>query len=264
MNYEVPRPAAAPDEFGRHLLVSVDVRGYGRSDDVRQHEIQDLLPALLEAAAAGAGLDRARWLTQPAGDGELCVLPDDVPEARLVDDFVRELHAELRRRNRHLLPAARMRLRLAVHHGVVRKAGMGFSGKGVVEVSRLADSAEAHLALDRSDAELVLVVSQRVFEDTIEQPHTTYGAALFREVAVHNKESRLRAWLLLPGHDIHAVDLDPGAAHGRQTGPTADDPVDAAASGQRNIVQSNTGTVVQARDVHGGITLGHKPPRAGR
>jgi hypothetical protein len=259
-----PRPASTPDEFGRRLLISTDVRGYGSSDDVRQHEIQDVLPAVLAVAADRAGLDRTRWLSQPAGDGELSVLPDDVSEARVVDDFVRELHAELRRRNRYLLPAARMRLRLAVHHGVVRKAGMGFSGKGVVEVSRLADSAEAHVALDRSDAELVLVVSQRVFEDTIGQPHTTYDPGLFREVEVHNKESRLRAWLLLPGHDIRSVNLDPGHPGAADAGGAGDRALDEAPSAQHNIVRSNTGTVVQARDVHGGITLGSQPPSSDR
>jgi len=238
------------DDFRRHLLVSVDVRGYGSSDDLRQHEIQEQLSAVLDTAAERAGLDRTTWHRQPAGDGELAVLPDSVPEARVVDDFVRKLHTELRDRNHGRLPAARMRLRLAVHHGVVRTATMGFSGKGVVEVSRLADSAVAHLALDHSDADLVLIVSQRVFEDTIEQPHTGYDAAMFREVEVHNKETRLRAWLHLPGHDIHAVPLVPSA-------PAAAPGTPPSAADHQNIVHSNTGTVIQARDIHGGIRLGN-------
>ena len=243
-------------DFGRHLLISVDVRGYGRSDDVRQHEIQNLLPVVLDAAAGRSGFDRTLWYRQAAGDGELAVLPDGQPEARLVDDFVRELHAELRRRNRNQAPAARTRLRLAIHHGIVRTAPMGFSGKGVVEVSRLADSAVAHLALDRSDAELVLIVSQRVFEDTIAQPHTTYDPGAFRRVEVHHKELRQPAWLLLPGHDVHAVDL--GAP-----GPVPDPPAPAASSGRPspghyNVVHGNTGTVIQAGEIHGGVVLGHE------
>jgi hypothetical protein len=195
------------NDYGRHLLISVDTRGYGGTDDIRQHEIQNELRAVLGGSAERAGLDRGTWHSQPAGDGELSVLPDDESEIRLVDDFVRELHAELRRRNRSRKPGARLRLRVAVHHGVIRTAAMGFSGKGIVEVSRLVESDVAHLALDRSDADLVLIVSQRVFEDTIAQPHTNYDPAQFRRVEVRKKELHQPAWLFLPGHDIHLVDL---------------------------------------------------------
>src|SRR2546430_2708315 len=102
---------------------------------------------------------------------------------------------------------ARNPFRVPVHDGVIRTAAMGFSGKGIVEVSRLVESDVAHLALDRSDADLVLIVSQRVFEDTIAQPHTNYDPAQFRRVEVRKKELHQPAWLFLPGHDIHLVDL---------------------------------------------------------
>ncbi|GGM27922.1 hypothetical protein ACFFX1_11685 [Dactylosporangium sucinum] len=240
------------DDFRRQLLLSVDVRGYGRSGDVRQHEIQRLLSEMLDAAAGRAGLDRAGWQRQPAGDGELSVLPAGEPEVRLVDDFVRELAAELRFRNRDELPADRMRMRVAVHHGVVRASTMGFAGKGVVEVSRLADSAVAHLALDRSDADLVVVLSRRIFEDTVE--HTSLEPARLRRVTVEHKEFREAAWLLLPGRDIHAVDLDPPAEP--DTAP--DDGASAGSGAVRNSVQVNHGNVVQARDIHGGVVMGDR------
>src|SRR2546430_8789914 len=75
------------NDYGRHLLISVDTRGYGGTDDIRQHEIQNELPAVLGGSAERAGLDRSTWHSQPAGDGELSVLPDDESEIRLGDDF---------------------------------------------------------------------------------------------------------------------------------------------------------------------------------
>jgi len=235
----------ALEDYGRHLLLAVDVRGYGRGSDTRQHEIQQLLPEMLDAAARRAGLDRSQWHRQPAGDGELAVLPDGRSEAQLIDDFVRELAAELRVRNRDELPTGRLRMRVAVHHGVVRAAPMGFSGKGVVEVSRLADSAVAHLALDRSDADLVLVLSERVYQDTIE--HTSHEPGQFRRVMVEHKELSQLAWLLLPGRDIHAIDLTPPAPPAEETG-----------GGVQNIVHTNQGDVVQSRDIYGGVVLGDR------
>ncbi|WP_432832602.1 hypothetical protein [Dactylosporangium sp. CA-092794] len=240
----------ALSDYGRHLLLAVDVRGYGRSDDRRQHEIQRQLAWLLDTAAARAGLDRPSWQRQAAGDGELAVLPDSEPEPRLVDGFVRELAAELMRGNAGAPPAARLRMRVAVHHGVVRAAAMGFSGKGVVEVSRLADSRVAHLALDRAGGDLVLVVSERVFADTVEQPHTSYDPAAFRAVTVEHKELRQTAWLLVPGHDLHSVDLEVEPAAVPEPRPP---------SRVSNNASHVTGPVVQAGDIHGDVTLGDWP-----
>jgi hypothetical protein len=185
----------------------VDARGYGGSDDLRQDEIQKLLPAVLDAAADRADLHRAAWARQPAGDGELAVLPDNESEPAVVDDYVRELHAALGRKNRNLRPELRLRLRLAIHHGMAKPAQMGYAGQGVVEVSRLADSAIAKAALEASGADLVVILSRRVFEDTVEQAHTSLAADHFRRVRVRNKELCEDAWLYVPGCDVWTLDL---------------------------------------------------------
>jgi hypothetical protein len=195
------------DEFRRRLLISVDARGYGSSDDLRQDEIQSLLPKLLDEAAVRAGLRRAEWVRQPGGDGELAVLPDSESEPRVVDDYVREIHAGLGRLNRNLRDEVRLRLRVAIHHGMAKPASLGFSGQGVVEVSRLADSEVARKALTASGADLVLIVSQRIYEDTIRQPHTSIKAGRFRSVLAVNKEMRQQAWMYIPNIDVHTLDL---------------------------------------------------------
>jgi hypothetical protein len=193
--------------YRRRLLIFVDAKGYGGVDDLSQDEIQHLIVRVLDEAAARAGLSRAGWRRQPSGDGELAVLPDTEPEPVVVDDYTHEVQRALARHNRR--PAAtRLRLRLAIHHGMAKPAPLGFSGQGVVEASRLVASEAAHAALSRSRADLVVIVSDKVFLDTIVQPHTSLRPDQFRRVEVQHKESHQTAWLYLPGGDITAVPLD--------------------------------------------------------
>jgi hypothetical protein len=193
--------------FGRRLLISVDTQGYGQKDDLRQASIQRDLLAVLDEAAERAMLARPSWLRQPAGDGELSILPETESEPHVVDDFARELSAVLARHNEDLCPDMRLRLRLAVHHGVAMRAGNGFSGQGVVEVSRLVDSRPLRQALKVTDADLAVILSGRVFLDTVVQRHTSLRAAEFRKVRIRNKEYDNEAWLRVPGADVHALDL---------------------------------------------------------
>lgn len=195
------------DEFGRRLLLSADARGYGQSDDHRQAAMQAGLLAVLDEAAERAMLARQSWLRQPAGDGELSILPESASEPRVVDDFVRELSAALARYNEDLRPGARLLLRLAIHHGVAIRAANGFSGQGVVAVSRLVDSRPLREALKTSGADLAIILSQRVFLDTVVQRHTSLRSSEFREVRVRNKEYDERAWIRVPGADVHKLDL---------------------------------------------------------
>jgi hypothetical protein len=190
------------------LLISVDAKGYGGGHDQRHVSVQRMLTEALDEAAANAGLNRRRWLKQGNGDGELALLPQTEPEPRVVEDFVRELDAALARRNRDVRSAARLRLRLAIHHGMAAPASNGFAGQGVVAVSRLVDSEPLRAALDAaSGANLAVILSHRVFTDSVAQWHTSLRPAELRKVRVSNKEFTEDAWLLVPGYDVHGLDL---------------------------------------------------------
>lgn len=196
-----------PQLFGRRLLVTADATAYGRADDLQQKLMQTALPAVLEEAAARAKLHRVDWQRQSTGDGELALLPASEEEPRVVDDYVYHLHGALRAYNRDLRPEARLRLRMAVHHGVVVPASPGFAGQGVVVVSRLLDSRPVRAALEVSDADLAVIVSDEVFSATIAQRYTTVPVEAFRRVLVEHKEFRGDAWLHVPGRDVHALHL---------------------------------------------------------
>jgi hypothetical protein len=199
---------AEGDDFARRLVVSIDAKGYGGATGNWQRRIQCDLSAVLDSAADRAGLRRSRWWTQEAGDGEVCVLPDGEPEPRVVDDYVRHLHAELRRHNRDVPSGRELRLRMAVHYGPTIPAAKGYAGAGLVVASRLCDSGAVRRALDGTGAALAVILSERIFAETVAEEHTTLDPADFRQVTVRMKEFTGRAWVLVPGHDLKDLDLD--------------------------------------------------------
>jgi hypothetical protein len=200
--------------YRRRLLLMTDATGYGGRDDRQQSAMQADLMDVLDWSAKKTRLDRHTWERQPQGDGELAVLPNGDVEPLLVDDFIRQLTYALDDRNQGRLPQARLRLRVAIHHGVAIPDANGFSGQGAVVVGRLLNSPPLRAALELTGADLALIVSDPVFTDTIAQRHTTLRAPDFREVDVRVKEYQAHAWIYVPYHDLRAVDLSGGAPEG--------------------------------------------------
>jgi hypothetical protein len=198
---------ATTQHFGRWLLVSCDAVGYGSGDDLRHKSVQTALPAVLDEAAARARLHRVGWRREVTGDGELALLPDTEPEPRVVDDYVNHLNGALTAYNRDLRQEARLRLRVAIHYGVAVRADNGYAGQGVVVVSRLVDARPVRAALEVSDADLAVILSDQVFTDTVAQYYTSVRPEAFRRVRVENKEFLEDAWLWVPDRDVHGMHL---------------------------------------------------------
>jgi hypothetical protein len=195
------------EDFGRRLCVSVDAEGYGQRDDRAQYDMQRTLVQILDTAAARAGLDRTTWRRQGVGDEELSLVPLGPDEPRLVDEFPRQLDAELARFNRSR-NEERLRLRMALHVGVAYPADNGYAGQGIVAVSRLLNATPLRQALKlATSANLAWLVSEVVFTDVIRQGHTTLGTNDFRQVEITEKEYQGVAWLRVPGVDVHRLDL---------------------------------------------------------
>ncbi|MFF2786381.1 hypothetical protein ACFVT6_06385 [Streptomyces sp. NPDC058049] len=210
--------------FDRRLLLAVDARGYGSADTARQREIQTVLPRLLSESAEAAGLDRASWVRQAAGDSEFAVLPAGSGEQALVEPFMRRLDAGLRAHNRDRVPGARLALRAAVHFGPASEAPNGFVGPGPVEVSRVLESDPLRRALAAApDAALAVALTAPVFTEMVAQGYTNFRPEEFREVVVEKKEYRGRAWLWVSGYDVHTLDLgEPGPGPGPAPGLGSD------------------------------------------
>ncbi|MER6944170.1 hypothetical protein ABT294_09120 [Nonomuraea sp. NPDC000554] len=195
-------------DFGRALVVSSDLRGYGRGNDKRHETMQAEFVALHQQAAEEAGLNRDAWVRQPGGDGELAVLPAGEPEALVVDQYVRALDERLRGRNGDLPAEERLRLRMAAAFGSAYPAANGYAGQAVVEASRLLAWQPLKRILDeKPDVNLVLILSQRVFDDTVRQGHTSHSTRTFLEVKVQEKEYEAPAWIWVPGMNPEELDF---------------------------------------------------------
>ncbi|MEV6832733.1 hypothetical protein [Amycolatopsis sp. NPDC051102] len=189
-------------QFSRTLLLAVDAWRYGPRDDRQQHELQHALADALRDAAVRSGLDPAAWRRQEAGDGLFAAITDESAEPKVVGPFVGALHEWLGRHNHDRQSRARLRLRVALHHGVTLPGDLGFAGAAPVHVCRLRDARVVREALEVfSEANLVFAVSEPIFDGSVRQRHTSLAAADFTrvEVAEPAKDFFATAWVHVPG-----------------------------------------------------------------
>jgi class 3 adenylate cyclase len=185
----------------RRLCISVDVEKYSRWDSQDQKQAQDALNGILDRTCQDAGIERTAWSLQPAGDGELAVLPPAIDEARLISGFVRNLAVQLYRHNRTLNDHAAIRLRIAMHFGMTEVAGMGFAGVAPVHAARLRDSPQLREVMTANpDADFALAISQQLYDDHIGHEYPDFQVGDFRRVRVElpDKDFTADAWIYLP------------------------------------------------------------------
>ncbi|GAA3096203.1 hypothetical protein [Streptosporangium carneum] len=235
--------------FKRALVMSSDLRGYGQGNDRRHETMQRNFVDLHTAAAVQAGLNREDWAIQPGGDGELAVLPASEPDPLVADQYIRALHRGLVQRNDALPPDERFRLRVALAFGTAYPSANGYAGQAVVEACRLADWGPLKRVFnERPEANIVLVLSQRVFEDVVLQGHTSYSEDDFHRVTVQEKEFSGPAWVWAP-------ELDAGSlSHLRDSPKDTESPKGMKPNiSQRAEVINNVNGPLKAREVNFGI-----------
>ncbi|WP_406400117.1 hypothetical protein [Streptomyces uncialis] len=229
------------DTFGRRLLLAVDAKGYGRADVLTQSCFQEAIPQLVGVAARAAGEDMAAWAVQQAGDSVMAVLPEGASEPAMVDTFMRRLDAGLRAFNHGRVRDSWLELRAALHFGTASPGANGFVGRAPVEIGRLLDSRVLRSALAAAeDAPLAVAVSATVFNDVVREAYTTVRARDFLQVRIEEKEYAGRAWIWVPGHDVHTLGLDAPAAPDAATG-TRDADVPAAPARSDDLPRSAPG-----------------------
>ncbi|PRY19724.1 hypothetical protein [Pseudosporangium ferrugineum] len=190
----MPEPA-----FGAIALV--DVEGFGKRPNPVQRQVRADLYEVVRNALTEAGLDPSRIAQEDRGDGILMIDPD-VSVLRLAGRFVRELDDGLREKARTSAPIARIRLRVAVHQGMVEHDGEGWVGTAVNTTARLVDAPQLKAALTAGDrANLALIVSGQVFEDVIRHDYRSVDSSTFERVTIDAKELCAEpAWIQVPGY----------------------------------------------------------------
>jgi hypothetical protein len=252
----------------RRLCIAVDLEHYSLRPDSAQVEAQRAMTGLLREAGQHGALERAQWHIQPQGDGELALLPPGIDEAYVITSLMHQLHSGLHRYNRHAGPAARLRMRIAVHEGLTYVAESGFAGDAVNTVCRLRDAQESKEALRASQSDLLLIVSERIFHDVICGDDTyELPPASFREteIIMADKGFRARAFM----YTAQPADAPPAAGPApveASTAKKAREQAQPAATGGATFTFGNDTSVgdIAGRDMHKGqAPAGPATPPAG-
>jgi hypothetical protein len=180
----------------RKLLVAYDVASYGGREKRQQLAIQQRLVDVLRYALGKAGV--SAYELQEQGDGGLGLLPtgEGIDEPQVIADLVEALETGLCEVNEDLVTAVRIRLRLGLDEGIVHRAAHGFVGPAVTGVCRLRDAAVVREMLANSDADLIVVVADHLYRDSLE--HRRSRKPAFAQASVTAKEFSAMAWIYLP------------------------------------------------------------------
>jgi hypothetical protein len=151
----------------RRIVMAADMERYSRRGNLMQVEAQRAFQYILREAAEASGFDRTTWTKQPAGDGEVAILPVDAREPVVLARLVPEIDRLLREYNRSRLPMAKVRLRIALGQGLVHIDGAnGYPGSAVVDICRLLDAGPLKRALKAfGNAGVALIVSDGTYQE---------------------------------------------------------------------------------------------------
>ncbi|ARF58144.1 hypothetical protein [Streptomyces gilvosporeus] len=193
------------------LVISVDARRSGEYDDVDKPRMRARIYRVLEAALTHAKVARDAVHMEDRGDGVLLSVAGRIAVTRLLGLWMVEVHENLRDENRAL--RVPLGLRVGMHVGPVRYDDRGISGRAVDLACRLADSPVARQLLDAERADLVLVVSQALYEDVVSSGGKYIEPERYAPARLALKEGEVTAWFHLPGRAAPAIPdgADPGA-----------------------------------------------------
>ncbi|MBM2616002.1 hypothetical protein JIG36_10585 [Actinoplanes sp. LDG1-06] len=184
-----------PDGPVHRVAFGVDVVSYSSRSTPQQLEVQRRVAAVADRVLAGLGLDLKATDSQFAGDGMMVVLPAhvraDVALPRLLHGWRAQTSAD---NAEH--PGERIRMRLSAGSGPFTRAHLGFGGNTIIGLGRLLDSAALRQAMvDHPDADVVAIVTDRIFQDVVAEGYPGLTTDEFRSVEAGAKTFRATAWL---------------------------------------------------------------------
>jgi hypothetical protein len=185
------------------LCVAADVVSYSRRSNLETEILQRDLVEVLGRARRAAGIVDRLVRPQAQGDGQFTVLPTGIDESKVIPDLLHELGARLVERDTGVPADERMRLRVALHRGLVKEGDNGWVGSSAIAVHRILDSAPLRAAVkDNPAACYVLGLPDVLYRDVIEHAVEPPRAGDFHEMIVDLPEKQFveRGWLYVgPG-----------------------------------------------------------------
>ena len=183
-----------------HTIIATDVaKSSGRTDALLVRMRRDLREILSETLER-QGLDPARLTRIDDGDGFRYLIPADVaPPHAALDPFIERLGIELRIHREAANQASRLRLRIAVHSGLLYAEPEGtYTGVPLKDCARLLDAdAGRDLLSAHPEADLVLLLTDPFYRDVVGSG-TTLDPKSFRPIRISVKETDRTGWAYLP------------------------------------------------------------------
>lgn len=199
-------------------ILALDVEGSTRPErrDRDRLEMRAVLYRLLGQALSRAGIQRGDYQRTDQGDGVLVLLNSEVPKTRVLPWMILRLAAGLERHNQTAPAPRQLRLRVVVHAGEVASDAHGYVGKDLNLAFRLLDSESLRSQLAGTRTSLVLLISNLIYNDIVEQGYGDIAPDAFQPIHVLGKNVDAQAWVYLPGRH------NAGPADGRSApGPGA-------------------------------------------
>lgn len=187
----IPAPAT------HHGMVGFDICGFGRRPGALHPFLRDALYRIVTAGLTGTGLAQGAWHQEDRGDGVLVVTPAAISVELLLGQLTDRIRLALRHHNRTAAETARLRLRMAVTAGYLRRDDAGVSGDALIHLFRLLDAAEFKAAMDGQAADLGVITSDDLHRLLIHDGTGIVDPAAYTPIEISNKETTGPAWISL-------------------------------------------------------------------
>ncbi|MFG1607803.1 hypothetical protein [Actinoplanes sp. NPDC049265] len=158
------------------------------------------LRRMLTESLSDQGIDTAKLTPLDDGDGFRFVLPADIASHRLIDPFLSRLGIKLRQEREGANADSRLRLRVALHCGlVVREEEGSYAGIPLKDCARLLDAqAGRDLLTENEQADLVVLLTDAFYQNVI-AGGLSLDPGWFRRIPINVKESTGYGWAYVPG-----------------------------------------------------------------
>jgi hypothetical protein len=182
-----------------YAVMLMDVAGSSGHTNPWQLRMRQDLAGIVSGAVRRQGFDPDAVHTTDTGDGLRLIFSPEVSTIRLLANLVPDLAAALRSYGT-TAPDHRLRLRAAVDTGLLHR-DHGWHGTPLILCQRLCDAQPVRAILrDLDRADLVLVVSARVYDEVVRHGYEGVDPSTYRAVSIAEKETRVRAWVHVPGY----------------------------------------------------------------
>jgi hypothetical protein len=188
-----------PEPLARTILL-FDIESFGKRDDVEQTFMRRMLHSVVEDTLTAAGVEQTAQHREDRGDSVMALISPEVPKNRLLRALLAETPALLHGSNRLAAASARVRLRIVLASGEVAlhpQPGTlgGAVGHDLNQAFRLLDAQPLKAALRGRSDELVLCVSESVYEGVVRHGYAGVRREEFHRIDVQGKEGPLTGWL---------------------------------------------------------------------